>query len=99
MLSNNDYYKPEDALKHIYEQQAHILTAIDVQVVLQLLIEKGLTNVGEINDMRQKVSNLPKYRATIDNLESERKAMEKAVNNPNDYLKELLKAKMNGDIK
>lgn len=99
MLNNNDYYHPEEALSRISEQEAMLKTAMDIQVVLQLLIAKGIVKQEEIADMRLKVVNLPTYKATLDQLKSERTAMEKAKDNPNDYLKALLNAKMNGDIK
>ena len=99
MLNNKDYYNPEEALSRICEQEAMLKTAMDVQVVLQLLISKGLVTQEEIADMRLKVANLPTYKATLDSLKSERAAMENAKNNPEDYLKALFNAKMNGDIK
>ena len=99
MLNNNDYYHPEEALSRISEQEAMLKTAMDVQVVLQLLISKGLVTQEEIANMRLKVANLPTYKTTLDSLKSERAAMEKAKNNPEDYLTALFKAKMNGDIK
>ena len=42
MLNNNDYYHPDEALSRISEQEAMLKTAIDVQVVLQLLISKDI---------------------------------------------------------
>lgn len=99
MLNNNDYYHPEEALSRISEQEAMLKTAMDVQVVLQLLISKGIVTQEEIADMRLKVANLPTYKTTLDSLKSERTAMEKAKANPEDYLKDLFNAKMNGDIK
>ena len=99
MLNNNDYYHPDEALSRISEQEAMLKTAMDVQVVLQLLIAKGIVTQEEIADMRLKVANLPTYKATLDKLKSERAALEKAKANPGGYLKALLNAKMNGDIK
>lgn len=99
MLHNDDYYHPEEALSRISEQEAMLKTAMDVQVVLQLLIAKGICTQEEIADMRLKVANLPTYKVTLDKLKSERAAMEKAKANPEEYLKALLSAKMNGDIK
>lgn len=99
MLNNNDYYHPDEALSRISEQEAMLKTAIDVQVVLQLLISKDIVTQEEIADMRLKVANLPTYKATLDKLKSERAAMEKAKANPEDYLKALFNAKINGDVK
>ena len=99
MLHNDDYYHPDEALSRISEQEAMLKTAMDVQVVLQLLIAKGICTQEEIAEMRLKVANLPTYKVTLDKLKSERATMEKAKANPEEYLKALLNAKMNGDIK
>ena len=99
MLSNNDKYHPEQALKRITEQELQIPTKIDSQVVLQLLIAKGIVSIEEINDMRKKVSALPKYKTTLDSLLLEKQAMEAAINNSEEYLMALMNAKLNGDIK
>lgn len=99
MLNNNDYYHPDEALSRISEQEAMLKTAMDIQVVLQLLISKELVTQEEIANMRLKVVNLPTYKTTLDSLKSERVTMEKAKANPEDYLKALFNAKVNGDIK
>lgn len=99
MLNNNDYYHPDEALFRISEQEAMLKTAMDVQVVLQLLISKGICTQEEIADMRLKVANLPTYKNTLNTLKTERAAMEKAKANPQEYLGALFNAKMNGDIK
>ena len=99
MLNNNDYYHPDEALSRISEQEAMLKTAMDVQVVLQLLITKGICTQEEIADMRLKVANLPTYKNTLNTLKTERAAMEKAKANPQEYLGALFNAKMNGDIK
>ena len=99
MLSNKDYYYPEEALSRIHEQQAMLKTAMDIQVVLQLLIKHGLVSQDEIAEMRLKVAELPTYKATLDSLNKEEAAMKYAVNHPEDHLKAILNAKMNGELK
>ncbi len=99
MLNNNDYYHPDKALSRISEQEAMLKIAMDVQVILQLLIAKGICTQEEISDMRLKVANLPTYKNTLNTLKTERAAMEKAQDNPQEYLGALFNAKMNGDIK
>ena len=98
MISENDYYHPKEALNRICEQESQLLTAIDTQTILQILLANNITTVDEINEMRQKVSNLPKYKVTLENLQKERKAMEHAIAHPDDYLKAIFNAKMNGDL-
>ena len=72
---------------------------MDVQVILQLLIKHGIVTQDEIADMRLKVAGLPTYKATLDNLTKEETAMNYAINHPEEHLKAILKAKMDGKIK
>lgn len=99
MISNENYYKPDQALHEIAEQEATLKAAMDVQVVLQILVDKNICTVDEINEFRLKVASLPKYKVTLDQLATERKAMEYAQTHPEEHLKAVFNAKMNGTIK
>ena len=99
MISNDNLYKPDEALSQLSQQEAQLLTAIDTQVILQILIKSGITTKEEVDLMRQKVATLPKYKTTLEVLKKERECMRKAIDNPKEYLNALFKAKMNGDIK
>ena len=99
MIDNDNYYHPDQALNQIAEQEVALKNAIDAQVVLQLLIAKNICTVDEINEYRAKVSSLPKYKTTLNQLAEERKAMEYAQSHPKEHLKAILNAKMNGTIK
>lgn len=98
MLNNNDYYHPDEALSRISEQEAMLKTAMDVQVVLQLLIKHGIISQDEVSEMRLKVAELPTYKATLDNLSKEESAIKYAINHPEEHLKAMFKAKMDGKI-
>lgn len=41
-------------------------TAVDTQVVLRLLIEKGITSIDEVNEHRETVSKYRYYKEIID---------------------------------
>lgn len=99
MLSNNANYHMEDAISEIQEKRAIIDAKIDSQVVLQLLVQKGIVTREEVEEMRGIVRNSPKYKATIEYLDGAKEKAEYYINNPQEHLKDLLKRKMDGTIR
>lgn len=41
-VSNNSYYKPEEALQELQLQENILRSLIDVQTALRILVDKGL---------------------------------------------------------
>lgn len=98
MLSNNANYNMNDALVEINEKEQILDAKIDSQVVLQLLVQKGIVAREEVREMRRKVSNSPKYKATREYLESAKKKAEQYKNDPQAHLRDLFNAKLNGRL-
>lgn len=98
-LSNNKYYKPDEALHELMLQEAIVNTAVDIQALLQILVAKNIITREEVSKYREKVRNSPKYKATLDEIQRQKTALQAAQSNPQEYLKAVLRAKMNGDIK
>lgn len=98
-VSNEKFYKPEEALHELQVQEAILKTAIDVQVVLRILVDKEIVTREEIQKYREEVSNSPKYKIVIEDIRRQKTIFQAAKDNPQDYLKALLRAKTNGDIK
>ena len=48
---------------------------------------------------REEVSNSPKYKIVIDDIQRQKAGFQAAKDNPQEYLQALLRAKMNGGIK
>jgi len=99
MVSNDKYYKPEEALHELMLQETIVNTAVDIQTLLRILVDKEIVTREEIAQYREEVRNSPKYKPVIENIQRERKGFQMAKDNPQEYLKALMKAKMNGDIK
>ena len=99
MVSNDKYYKPEEALHELMLQETIVNTAVDIQALLRILVDKEIVTREEIAQYREEVRNSPKYKPVIENIQRERKGFQMAKDNPQEYLKALMKAKMNGDIK
>ena len=97
-VSNGNIYKPDDALHELYAQETIMKIAVDVQTVLQILVDKEIVDREEVNMYRNKVRNSPKYKPALEEIERQKIAFQKAKDNPEGYLKELFKAKLEGKI-
>ena len=98
-VSNENYYKPEQALHELMTQQTIMDIAVDVQVLLRILVDKEIITREEVNQYRTEVRNSPKYKPVLDDIQRQREAFQVAKDNPQEYLKALFKAKMDGKIK
>jgi hypothetical protein len=98
-VSNENYYKPEQALHELMTQQTIMDIAVDVQVLLRILVDKEIITREEVNQYRTEVRNSPKYKPVLDDIQRQREVFQAAKDNPQEYLKALFKAKMDGKIK
>ena len=98
-VSNDKLYKPEEALHELQVQETILKTAIDVQVALRILVDKEIVKREEVQKYREEVSNSPKYKIVIDDIQRQKAGFQAAKDNPQEYLQALLRAKMNGGIK
>ena len=98
-VSNENYYKPDQALHELMTQQTIVDCAVDIQMLLRILVDKEIITREEVNQYREEVRNSPKYKPVIDEIQRQRQAFQIAKDNPQEYLKALLNAKMNGKIK
>ena len=98
-VSRDAYYNPDEALHELMIQENILNAMVDTQVVLQILVAKGIVTREEVAQYRNTVRNSPKYKATIESIESQKRGFQNAKDNPQEYLQSLLKAKMDGKIK
>ena len=98
-VSNDKFYKPEEALHELQVQETILKTVIDVQVALRILVDKEIVTREEVQKYREEVSNSPKYKIVIDDIQRQKAGFQAAKDNPQEYLQALLRAKMNGGIK
>ena len=100
MVSNSNMYNPDEALHELQLQEQIFKARLDTQVLLQLFIKNGLTTREEIQEMRDNIiKNNPEYSATKEAIESQKRGFKNAKENPQEYLKSILKAKMEGKIR
>lgn len=91
-----DKYNPQSLKEDAIIKKTILDTAVDVQSALQLLISKDLITLEELNQMREKVRNLPKYKASYDVINNIADAANLYKKDPNAYLKALFEEKLKG---
>lgn len=98
-VGNDKYYKPDEALHELMMQETIMNVAVDVQTLLRILVDKDIIARDEVNVYRKEVRNSPKYKLTLDAIKREKEGFTAAKQNPEEYLKAIFKAKMDGKIK
>ena len=98
-VSNDSYYKPDEALHELQMQETIMKALVDVQVVLRILVDKEIVTREEVQKYRNEVSNSPKYKPVLDDIQRQKRGFQAAKDNPQEYLKAIFNAKMNGDKK
>ena len=99
MLSRNANYYMDTALNEINEKKLLLDVKVETQLILQLLVSKGIVTREEVSSMREKVKNSPNYKPLYEYFEMAEQKAEYYKNNPEQHLKDVLAAKMNGTIK
>lgn len=99
MLSRNANYDMDTALNEINEKKLLLDVKVETQLILQLLVSKGIATREEVSSMREKVKNSPNYKPLYEYFEMAEQKAEYYKNNPEQHLKDVFTAKMNGTIK
>lgn len=99
MLSNDANYNMDDALNEINQKKLLLDVKVETQLILQLLVQKGIVTREEVAEMRNKVKNSPNYKPLYDYFGQAEQKANYYKDNPQDHLKDLFAAKMNGTIK
>ena len=99
MLSRNANYDMDQAQSEIEDKLLLLDTKVETQVILQILVEKGIVTAEEIQEWRNKVKKSPKYKSSYDYLNTAKEKSEFYKNNPEQHLKDILDAKLSGKIK
>lgn len=98
-VSNDNFYKPDEALHELQTQETIMNIAVDVQTALQILVDKEIVSREEVAVYREKVRNSPRYKPVLEQIDRQKKAFQTAKENPQDYLKALFQTKMDGRIR
>lgn len=98
ILSADQLSNLERTLEQLKDRLLITETAIDVQVILQLLVAKGIVTREEVSAMRDKVSsNDKKLAPLLQWLQQAISEANKAAKDPQWALKEVFNQKFKGD--
>lgn len=92
-------YKPDEALQELRYQEQILNSLVESQVILQLLVKHDIVTREEVSDMRNTVRNSPKFKPAIEDIEKQKSLYQAAKENPEEYLKAMFKAKVDGKYK
>ena len=99
MLSRDANYNMDTALDEINQKKLLLDIKVETQVILQLLVANNIVTREEVSKMRDTVKNSPNYKPLYDYFEKAEQKANYYKDNPEQHLKDVLAAKMNGAIK
>ena len=92
-------YEPQNLKEEATKNMMILDTAVEIQAVVQLLVSKGIIANVEMDYMRNQTKDSPKYKAVYEMAQKAISAAELYEKNPQAYLQELFKAKLNGNLR
>lgn len=95
MLNTNQLSNLEATEREINDRKLVLKTAIDIQALLRLLVEKEIITREELNASRAEVSSGTKYKAALQYITEAEADIAKYKNDPNALLKEMFNRKLN----
>lgn len=95
MLDSNQLSHLDETKREINDKTILIKTAIDIQALLRLLIEKDIISKNEIDTKRKEVSSSPKYAGALQYIQEAEEEIQKYSADPQSLLKELFNRKLN----
>ena len=99
MLSRDANYNMDTALDEINQKRLLLDVKVETQLILQLLVQKGIVTREEVSEMRNKVKSSPNYKPLYDYFNQAEQTANYYKRNPEQHLKDVFAAKMNGTIK
>lgn len=96
MLDTNQIVDLDAAERDIKNKKMILSTAIDVQALLRILVDKKIITKEEMNQYREEVRKSPRYEAATSYVDQTLKEIELYKKDSQLYMQEMLKRKMQG---
>lgn len=64
-VSNDSYYKPDEALHELQMQETIMKALVDVQVVLRILVDKEIVTREEVQTINEQIQNIAQKKDTL----------------------------------
>ena len=92
-------YDMDETIDETQKTRLLLDVKVETQLILQLLVKKGLVTKEEIVEMRKTVKNSPSYKPMYEVLDRIEDRANYYNDNPEQHLKDLFNVKLNGDIR
>lgn len=94
ILQAEHFANIEQTKNMIMDRDQQLNTMIDAQVILQLLVQKGIVTRQEVSEMRNIVRNSEKYKLATQWIDQAKKDLLLYETNPQTVLQELMRQKL-----
>lgn len=96
MLNMDQMSNLEASKRELSDRKLILDIAVDIQTVLRLLVGKGIITRDEVNEVREKVRQSPKYKDAFTYIEQTEQQILKYENDPQSQLRDMFNMKLNG---
>lgn len=96
MLETNQMTDLDGVLQNLKTKELILSTAIDIQAVLRILVDKNIVTVDEVNNYREEVKTSPKYSSMQLYIDQTRQEAQLYKSNPEAALKAMMYKKFGG---
>lgn len=94
ILQAEHFSNIEQTKNMIMDRDQQLRTMIDVQVILQLLVQKGIVTKEEVSKMRNIVRNSERYKLAFQWIDQAKKDLLLYETDPQAILQELIRQKL-----
>ena len=99
MFNNSDFYNLDSAENKVRNAKFLMELSVELEAVEKILEQKGIMVESDLLATKEYIKSLPEMKKTIDTLNNYEESINNYKNNPEQHLRDLLNAKMRGDIK
>lgn len=96
ILSSDQMAHLEDTKRDVVNKRMALNTAIDIQALLRILVDKGVITKDEISEYREEVRSSKKYQIANTYLDEMEKEISRFERDPQALLQEMFAEKMEG---
>lgn len=96
MLTESQLSDLESSERELRDRKMMLDTAVDIQAILRILVDKEIITREEVNRMRKEVRESPKYHKAYTYLEQTAAEIQKYKADPTERLREMFRRKTGG---
>lgn len=99
MFSNGDYYDLDSASAKLQQMKMMLDIKIQLNALEDVLVKRGVIGASDVNACVEYLKTTNAYKTMFDYIQVQEAGIKNYKNNPQQHLKDLFNAKLNGTIK